>query len=69
MPRKFKEKQVHLYAWNRVGQRDSTYEAEREERTDFERLYNPLQGFPFTLREIQTNWEFNAEEWQDLTHS
>lgn len=42
---------------------------EREERTDFERLCNPLQGFPFTLREIQTNWEFNAEEWQDLTHS
>lgn len=55
MPRKFKEKQVHLYAWNRVGQRDSTYEAEREERTDFERLCKPLQGFPFTLREIQTN--------------
>ena len=42
---------------------------EREESTDFERLCNPLQGFPFTLREIQTNWEFNAEEWQDLTHS
>lgn len=42
---------------------------EREERIDFERLCNPLQGFPFTLREIQTNWEFCAEKWQDLTHS
>ena len=42
---------------------------ERKDRTDFERLCNPLQGFSFTLREIQTNWEFCAAEWQDLTHS
>lgn len=35
MPRKFKEKQGHLCSGNRVGQKDSKYEARRGRENSF----------------------------------